>query len=501
MDTGARLKVEEVFKTSGVPTHTFVEPSQYNTLKVALRTPGRGVVIEGPSGIGKSTAVNRLLQELGADSAAVLSARREADIEYIDALPNLDRFGLVIVDDFHRLDTATKQRLADLLKLLADNEDASRKLVIIGINEAGYSLIQFAPDLANRIDRIRFEVEPSYKISELISLGETALNAEMGAREQIVDAALGSFYIAQMLCQELCIESGVLASAEVRVKADASYSTVKRRVMEKQDARFGEAVHDFVRGPRFRPGGRAPYLHILRWLTDSASWSINLRDEMASHPTERISVGQVVEKGYLAAHVSKPEIASILHFDATTQILSVEDPHLVFYLKNLDWPEFIRRAGFTKVDFEEEYDLALSFAGEDRLYSERLYDHLSDLAYAVFYDQAEQHRILASNVEEYLGPIYASRARFVIAVLGPRYGEKRWTIFESKHFKPRIEKGEVIVIWSKKVPASAFDATREVGYITYDPDGDLDRQARDHAAIIDRKLGEGMASATMAGDG
>ena len=60
-----------------------------------------------------------------------------------------------------------------------------------------------------------------------------------------------------------------------------------------------------------------------------ASWSISLRDEMASHPTERISVGQVVDKGYLLAHVSRPDVASILHFDPTTQRLSVEDPHLV----------------------------------------------------------------------------------------------------------------------------------------------------------------------------
>ena len=49
-------QVEEVFKTNGVPTHTFVRPKEYLQLQVGLRTPGRGVVIEGPSGIGKTTA-------------------------------------------------------------------------------------------------------------------------------------------------------------------------------------------------------------------------------------------------------------------------------------------------------------------------------------------------------------------------------------------------------------------------------------------------------------
>lgn len=42
--------IEDVFKLSGIPTYTFVRPLEYEKLLVALRTPGRGLVIEGPSG-------------------------------------------------------------------------------------------------------------------------------------------------------------------------------------------------------------------------------------------------------------------------------------------------------------------------------------------------------------------------------------------------------------------------------------------------------------------
>jgi MoxR-like ATPase len=48
-----------------VPTHTFVEPVEYRDLLLNLRTPGRGLVIEGPSGIGKTTAVETALKQLG----------------------------------------------------------------------------------------------------------------------------------------------------------------------------------------------------------------------------------------------------------------------------------------------------------------------------------------------------------------------------------------------------------------------------------------------------
>jgi len=84
----SQVHLEDVFKIGGVPTHTFVEPSEYARLKVALRTPGRGLIIEGPSGIGKSTAVTRALAELDADgSVQPLSARDPGDVGYIELLP------------------------------------------------------------------------------------------------------------------------------------------------------------------------------------------------------------------------------------------------------------------------------------------------------------------------------------------------------------------------------------------------------------------------------
>ena len=70
--------LEEVFKISGVPTHTFVEPHGFEAVKVSLRTRGRGLILEGPSGIGKSTAVARALEVIGQQSVTKLSARIHA---------------------------------------------------------------------------------------------------------------------------------------------------------------------------------------------------------------------------------------------------------------------------------------------------------------------------------------------------------------------------------------------------------------------------------------
>lgn len=483
--------LEDVFKVSGVPTHTFVSPSHSDRLKVALRTKGRGVVIEGPSGIGKSTAVLTSLRDLGLEQQATqLSARSLSDIEVIRELPTIKDFGVVVIDDFHRLPLEDQNSISDLLKILADTEAVASKLIIIGINQAGVNLISFAPDLANRIDRIKFESEPDSKIREMIKKGETALNINLIAAENVINGAQGSFYLAQLLCHEICTQQGILEEQQETTEIKTLYASARRQVMERQRTRFGSAVKGFVRGTRFRTGGRANYFHILRWLTDSPEWSIDLNEEAKMHPNEKYSVKQVVDKGHLQRLCETPEISAILHYNADSRSLSVEDPHIMYYLKNLDWTEFIREVGFTNVDSKKPYDVALSFAGEDRAFAEKLQNHLEEFELAVFYDKAEESRIMANDVEAILGPIYASDSRFVVPILGEKYGIKRWTLFEAANYKHRIEKNEVIPIWSVRMPQGAFDTLQSKGGRGYDPEGDLEEQAEDIAKAIARKLGE-----------
>lgn len=489
LETREPRLLEDVFKVSGVPTHTFVPPSSYGQLKVALRTKGRGVVIEGPSGIGKSTAVERALDELGlSGQATVLSARRPGDVEYIAELPQIASPGIVVIDDFHRLDEATKNTIADLLKVSADAEDASTKLIILGINDAGRSLIESGSDVANRIESIRFESEDPKKIGEMITAGEEALNVTITAKENIMNNAQGSFYIAQLLAWNACIAANVTEESAQRQRVDTAYAAVQREVVRKQKLRFGDTVRDFARGTRFRPGGRAPYLHVLRWLADSNAWSIHLPAEMRSHPTEKVSVGIVVERGFLEILTNKPEVARLMHLDPDTQVLSVEDPMLIYYLRSIAWGDFIKEVGFTKVDHTEVYDVALTFAGEDRAYAQELYDALEDDGHAVFYDFAEQHRIIGEDVEAYLAPIYASGSRYVVAILGPMYGSKRWTLFESEQYQPRLTSGQVLPIWSIHALPTAFDVTRGTGGLTFDPDGDLRATAIEHSSVISKKI-------------
>jgi hypothetical protein len=277
--------LEDVFKLSGIPTHTFVKPVEYERLLVALRTLGRGVVIEGPSGIGKTTAVTRALDELGlADRALKLSARVPDDRSLITELPTMNNVGIVIVDDFHRLETDVRERVADYLKTLADQEATGSKLVVVGINQAGDSLVSFARDLATRLDVIRFEANPDDRVAELVSKGEAALNIDIGVRDEIAEASSGSFYIAQMFCHQTCLMEGIFEAQTEKQVLEVSFETVRTRVVADLDRSYREVAREFAAGPRLRREGRAPYLHILRWLAEANEWSISLEREMTRHP-------------------------------------------------------------------------------------------------------------------------------------------------------------------------------------------------------------------------
>jgi type II secretory pathway predicted ATPase ExeA len=162
--------LEDVFRLSGLPTYTFVEPVRYQEIKISIRTSGRCSVIEGPSGIGKTTTVFKALEELGLRNQVMsLSARRPQDAELIAELPGMKDIGTVIVDDFHRLPDTTKAGLSDFMKLLAEADSDNPKLILIGINKAGQQLVNYAHDLGMRIDVFKLGANPVDKIEQLIT--------------------------------------------------------------------------------------------------------------------------------------------------------------------------------------------------------------------------------------------------------------------------------------------------------------------------------------------
>jgi len=487
-----KKELQQVFTINGVPEFTFVEPKEYTDLIVALRTPGRGIVIEGPSGIGKTTAaVKAIHKTIGSDNVLVLTPRKKEDVEYIEKLPQSRPFGTIVIDDFHRLNDITKSEIADLLKVLADEGDANSKLVILGINNAGKNLISFGTDLNTRIEIINFGINSDEKILELIKLGENELNININVTDEIIKAANGSFYLAQMLSYYTCIESSIVEEQDTKTNVQISFELVNSKVFEILKRKFHERVLSFVRGTKLRKEGRAPYLQILYYLSKSKDWVLNINQLLVDHKHLKGSISQVVSKGYLEDIIStSSDYKEVLYFESKSNSLIIQDPQFIYFLKNITWNSFAKEAGYLTMTFDFQYDFALSFAGSDRDIAGLLFESLQGDEFEVFYDYNEQYRILAQDVEDYLRPIYKSEASYVIVIIGPDYPKRIWTQFESEQFKSRFKDGSVIPIILSNVDLSAFDITSKIGHIKFDKTGNYRTQIDQIVLMLKQKIAE-----------
>lgn len=76
------------------------------------------------------------------------------------------------------------------------------------------------------------------------------------------------------------------------------------------------------------------------------------------------------------------------------------------------------------------YDVALSFAGENRVYVEKIAFLLKMRGVNVFYDKYETSKLWGKDLYQYLSDIYKSKARYCIVFISKHYIEKNWTKLE-----------------------------------------------------------------------
>lgn len=90
-----------------------------------------------------------------------------------------------------------------------------------------------------------------------------------------------------------------------------------------------------------------------------------------------------------------------------------------------------------KVDIEYDFDVALSFAGEERKYVEELANILKGKGIRVFYDKFEKSQLWGKNLVEYFKEVYYSKSKFCIMFISSAYLQKMWPAHERKNATAR----------------------------------------------------------------
>lgn len=143
---------------------------------------------------------------------------------------------------------------------------------------------------------------------------------------------------------------------------------------------------------------------------------------------------------------------------------------------------------------EYEYDLAVSFAGEQRDYVEAIVRSLGDDV-KTFYDADERARLWGENLIDLLTDLYQHKARYVVMFVSAAYAEKMWTNVERQSAMARAAKQRSAYILPIRMDDTDLPGLlHTVGHLDARHEG-LDGVVN----IIREKLGHERASATYSG--
>lgn len=78
------------------------------------------------------------------------------------------------------------------------------------------------------------------------------------------------------------------------------------------------------------------------------------------------------------------------------------------------------------------YDVALSFAGEQREYARQVANSLVSSGLRVFFDEFFEAEIWGKDLGDFLDEVYRKKSRYIIIFVSKEYRDKKWTDHERK---------------------------------------------------------------------
>ena len=344
------VPASDVFRTTSTPAYTLVETRQIEDLRFEMTVPGRLLVVEGPSGIGKTVAVKHSLDWVITNGhrpweARYLNVKDESDVARIDALlqqPTGALRGFTIIDDFHDLDAERKRRLGRHAKALADRDGQEAKLIFVGIPRVHESIAREVPDLGSRMTTMRIRRVEVAHIRELIEKGEQALNVWFTHKARLAVGAQGSFVVAQRLCERAVREARIWQTASAHTRLGFDVPELLPAVIESLRAELYPRVQAFAMQDDGAEA-RGAALALLWHLREADDGSVQLSYVRPRYPELHHAFDLLLKN--IAQRSESTDWRSLFYCDPAGGQLAIEDPKLHFYLKHLGWEQLGRDCG------------------------------------------------------------------------------------------------------------------------------------------------------------
>ncbi len=369
-------EVGEVFQPTGTPEVTFVQQQHFLPFKMTLRQPGLSIVLEGPSGLGKTSLLMHAMEQDKArfGEPTVYSARVPRDVEKIDKLVIDGHDGVIAIDDHHRLSIEQQGRVVDYLKRLADSGARSRKIVVVGIPETARSLVKISPDIANRIRIFRPKAACENELLALVELGEKALNIQFEDKLSIVRASSGSLITAQALCWHLVTMARIEETARSLKTVRTDIRSALELVSEELRIKYHELVEEFA---ALDDSDETICIELLIGLAKNADGVLYLDEYRKQNPKLSRAVDRLFMQGIGAGLAGNTLISGNLFYDVQRRRLIADDPQFIFYIRQLKRERLLRGAG--KRSPTSRRKVFICYSHQDEFWLNRLLVHLSPL--------------------------------------------------------------------------------------------------------------------------
>lgn len=130
------------------------------------------------------------------------------------------------------------------------------------------------------------------------------------------------------------------------------------------------------------------------------------------------------------------------------------------------------------------YDIALSFAGEDRPYVDQVANLLQKRGVKVFYDLFEEADLWGKDLYVHLSEVYHKSAQFTVMFISKAYADKLWTNHERKAAQSRaFQEAQEYILPARFDDTEIPGVLSTVGYVSL-----KDRTPEDLVSLITRKL-------------
>jgi hypothetical protein len=494
-------KLEQVFDESKFPELTFVPIKEYPYIKSAMRTAGKHITISGPSGSGKTTVINRILKEEGIKSEDLLwiNAREYEQVSsYLELFSTILKIEplfyeinqylsivkFIVIDDFHFLNQQVRFEIAKNLKLLHEKHI---RFIIIGISSSAEELVGVDAELGIRNDPFDLKTQDDKFSYELIRLGTEYLNILFSekTRAEIVQAANGVPSIVHVICRITLVSCGIFETQELQKEVNVELKDLKPEILRIFDSKYFNKVLAITKGKQQARSIHNTYFDIIETIAIDTRSEIPIEylyEKIVKPIADGKERGKKATSFYnclnnLAEIINNNKATDLIFYNKSGRTISIEDPSLRFYLNLLDIEKLkskihIRSSGFI-------WDVAISFAGDDRSVAKELRDVLKDKGIEVFYDFDQQAQLWGKDLNRVLTEVYRNEALFMVIIVSNNYPEKDWTNFEFVNGKDAEKERSIEYLLPLRL-----DDTHVVGLKESIAMIDLRKQSIEHVANV-----------------